>query len=75
MKLLEVQTLKFYTTYNGKSEYQLLEELNLPDPEDAPTFEECDAQQHRNVKAILDHYRSLGFTHLHDHETDALTKL
>lgn len=75
MKLLEVRTLKYYTTYNNKSEHQLLEELNLPDPDDAPTIEECNAQQRHNVRAILNHYRSLGYTHLLDHESNALAKL
>ena len=75
MKLLEVRTLKYYTTYNNKSEYQLLDELNLPDPDDSPTPEGAISQHQSNVRAILDHYRSQGCTHLLDHESNALAKL
>lgn len=75
MKLLEVRTLKYYTTYNNTSEYQLLDELDLPDPDDSSTPEGAIAQQQSNVRAILDHYRSQGCTHILDHESNKLSKL
>lgn len=75
MKILSVKTLKYYTLYNNVSEYQLLEDLNLPDPDDSPTPEECYKKQCENTRAILSHYRSQGFTHLHDHEKNTLVSL
>jgi hypothetical protein len=75
MKVLNVKTLKYYTLYNNVSEYQLLDDLNLPDPDDSPTPKGAVAQQRANVRAILAHYRSLGFTHLHDHTKNILAEL
>lgn len=75
MKLLQVRTLKYYTTYNNISEYQLLEDLDLPDPDDCSTFEECNAQQKSNTRAILEHFKSQGYTHICDHENNAVMYL
>ena len=75
MKVLKVRKLKYYTLYDNVSEYQLLEELGLPDPDDCLTFEESYERHCENVRVILAHYRTKGFTHIHDETANSLAVL
>ena len=64
MRVLDVTTRKFQVFYDKTSLEDIMSQLNLQDPEDAPSYIENERLRLRNEISIINHFSNKGFTHI-----------